>query len=413
MKKNKLQDLLEYSYQKVPYFNNIINKNDISPESFNNPAIFEKIPPFSKKDIIESGYTNFISIDYLDEQYRLTPSSRIKIERTSGTTMESMEIPWDRKNYISSVRSHWQYRKSNGDITPLSPMLSAITLSPNEYYLIENNNILVNTNNLCDECIKAVYAEIVLRKIEWIYTFGSVIYVLLRKIEKLGLPFPHSIKYIEVIGEPLLSHYKTYIEKATGLRVYNAYGCTETNGIAYSCSQGNFHTLDENVHVEILYNGKTAVWGQKGNVCVTGLHNRTMPFIRYLLTDIAEMHEGRSCTCGLSSNYLTLHITRLPKVLLLDDLSIYPNSRLYFSFDNIFAITTPTCKHIPFNLRYKDIHTYEICFDICSTNFSEERISNEINNLISRYKLEDINIILSFKSMCQGQSNGFLVLKDD
>lgn len=77
------------------------------------------------------------------------------------------------------------------------------------------------------------------------------------------------------------------------------YGCQETNGIAMQCKHGHLHLMEGNILAEIYNNGSFSKYGT-GNMCVTGLHNSAMPFIRYKLNDTVTISKSY-CTCGDNS----------------------------------------------------------------------------------------------------------------
>ena len=67
-----------------------------------------------------------------------------------------------------------------------------------------------------------------------------------------------------------------------GCPVIDFYGAHEINLIAFECLEcGSYHTIDDSVIVEALKDGRPAEPGERGEVHVTALHSRTMPFIRY------------------------------------------------------------------------------------------------------------------------------------
>ena len=187
---DRLKHLFEYAYRKVPYFNYSINSKGLDASGFGKDYFLVDLPSFSKQTIIEYGYVNFISSDYLDSKNHLISSPSIRIERTSGTTCESIEIPWDCSDYFGSIKYHWQYRQIHGNITPLSICVSAINLPCEKTVVFKNNHIYININNLSDRCILELFDIFKTVKPEWIYTFGSVLFVLLKKIVRLGLHLP-------------------------------------------------------------------------------------------------------------------------------------------------------------------------------------------------------------------------------
>ena len=410
----RLKHLVEYAYSKVPYFNYAVNNADVNVWELEEKCALADLPSFSKDTIIEYGYANFISSDFLDDNNHLIMSSNVRTERTSGTTRDSMEIPWEHSDYLGSIKFHWQYRKAHGNITPLSICVSGINMPRDDTVVVKNNYIYFNINNLSDECVADLFETFKTVKPEWIYTFGSVLFVLLKKAERLGLRLPDSVRYIEVVGEPFLPYYKAYAERITGMRIHDAYGCTETNGIAYTCKNGHFHIMGENVITEIVDEcGKPLPYGETGYICVTGIYNRLMPFIRYRLNDMGELHKGTDCDCGNKSDYLTIHTTRLPKIVVFDDESIYDECSIFFAIDNIFAVRRPNKHSIPFCMKYHSVHTYEVTFDDASTRAYDRRhLEESVSGAMRNYGLKDVSFVFSYSDQLRKRDvNGYLELK--
>lgn len=408
----RLPIVLNYAYDHVPYFNHICNAKSIDIDTIKDINSLTQLPLFSKDTIIEYGYANFISNEYLDNDGNIrNKNNKIRVERTSGTTQKSMDIVWNRTDYLNSVRSHWSFRWKVAKITPLSMMLSAISMGAEKEYHISDSYIYLNADNLSDQAIINAYDLIIKLKAEWIYTFGSIAYVFIRKLKHLGLQFPPSIRYIELIGEPLLNHYKDFIEKESGVTVVDCYGCVETNGISYTCEKGNHHLLTDNVFVEIVKNGKRVSYGMKGNVCVTSMHNKAMPMIRYMLNDIAEMFPHNMCSCGSHTDFIKIYTTRLPKILIMDDCNIFSKASLYFAFEHIQSIITPSFNAIPFRLEFNGIHKYKLIFDFKLVEQSKI-ISKYLSDLFQCYGLKDLQFDVEFKQE-NTAVNGFLVVNYD
>lgn len=412
----RLKSLVEYAYNKVPYFNYAVNNAELNIWELGDKCELSDLPSFSKDTIIEYGYANFISSDFLDSNNHLIVSPRIRTERTSGTTRDSMEIPWEHSDYLSSIKHHWQYRKTHGNITPLSVCVSAVNMPRDDTVVVKNNYIYVNVNNLSDECVMSLFETFRTAKPEWIYTFASVLFVLLKKAERLGLRLPDSIRYIEVVGEPFLPYYKDFSKKITGMRIHDAYGCTETNGIAYTCKNGHFHIMDENVITEIAdESGKPLPYGKTGFICVTGLYNRLMPFIRYRLNDMGELHKGEDCGCGEKSDYLTIHTTRLPKIVVFDDASVYSGCKVFFAIDNIFAIRRPAKESLLFSMKYHSVHTYEVVFnDEQTASLDRKRLEASFKGAMNAYGLTDVDFVFSYSDQLRRKDiNGYLEIKNE
>jgi phenylacetate-CoA ligase len=69
-------------------------------------------------------------------------------------------------------------------------------------------------------------------------------------------------------------------------------------GVAFEChTHEGLHVSSEHVICEILTNGEPAAPGEVGDVVLTDLDNRAMPFIRYAPGDMAAW-SPQACSCG-------------------------------------------------------------------------------------------------------------------
>ena len=106
----RLQRILEYAYNEVPFYNNVINSviddtNEISPD------LLDHLPVFNKQTIKNTGWENFVSMRYLNDEYKLNEElSNAHLERTSGTSGTPMDILWNNDDYFCSGMNHWKYR---------------------------------------------------------------------------------------------------------------------------------------------------------------------------------------------------------------------------------------------------------------------------------------------------------------
>jgi phenylacetate-CoA ligase len=91
---------------------------------------------------------------------------------------------------------------------------------------------------------------------------------------------------------------RSRIKRGFSAPVYDMYGSNEFNLLAWQCPKSDhFHVCDDIVIVEILRDGDPVEEGEQGEVVVTGLFSRTMPFIRYRTGDLA-IKGAEVCDCG-------------------------------------------------------------------------------------------------------------------
>lgn len=109
-----------------------------------------------------------------------------------------------------------------------------------------------------------------------------------------------SPKTILTTAETLKKEARETIEKAWGIKPFEAYGSTEVGEAAAECQQHNgMHIFDDLVILEVVDNDNRPVapgtYGSK--VLATVLWNKTLPFIRYEISDHLKM-AIKPCPCG-------------------------------------------------------------------------------------------------------------------
>lgn len=112
--------------------------------------------------------------------------------------------------------------------------------------------------------------------------------------DDLHVPGPRAIV---TTSESLLPAWRKRIEEAFGAPIFDQYGCNDGGVLAQSCRRGRYHLAGNVSIVEVLDGEKACPPGIEGDVVVTNLHARVLPFIRYKVGDRAVLGEG-PCPCG-------------------------------------------------------------------------------------------------------------------
>jgi phenylacetate-CoA ligase len=114
----------------------------------------------------------------------------------------------------------------------------------------------------------------------------------------------HALEGIAVLchGEKVYPADRAVMTQAFGT-VFEMYAARETFMIAGECDRhAGLHIAMENVLVEVLVRDgsgtRPAVPGEPGEVVLTDLNNRAMPFIRYAIGDVAHGATPTPCDCG-------------------------------------------------------------------------------------------------------------------
>jgi phenylacetate-CoA ligase len=122
-------------------------------------------------------------------------------------------------------------------------------------------------------------------------------------------------------SELLLPETRELLERAFCAPVIDVFGTFETDNIAYQCDRrAGYHVTPDSVILEIVRDGVRVGPGEIGELVVTVLRNRTMPFIRYNLHDLAAW-TAEPCGCGRTAPLLEVFAGRA------NDLLTYPDGR--------------------------------------------------------------------------------------
>jgi len=124
------------------------------------------------------------------------------------------------------------------------------------------------------------------------------LYLLAQMVEK------HEIEGIRPTGiistsMMLMAHERVVIERVFTCKVTDRYGCEEVSLIGCECEMHDgMHINIEHLVVEFVKDdGSYAASGEQGQIVVTDLMNKAMPFVRYKVEDIGSPLD-RVCSCG-------------------------------------------------------------------------------------------------------------------
>ncbi len=110
-------------------------------------------------------------------------------------------------------------------------------------------------------------------------------------------------KAIVTTSEPLQPVWRQRIIDAFGAPIYDQYGCNDGGVLAQTCDHGRFHIAENVSVIEVLdADDRPVKPGEEGDVVVTNLHARVLPFLRYRIGDRAVLGSG-TCPCGTPGRF--------------------------------------------------------------------------------------------------------------
>lgn len=294
---DKIQRLLSYAYSKVPYYRRLFHDIGLHPQEVDSFQKFSQIPCLPKH-VVQQQWNEFISEDYQPKD--------LLFNHTSGSTGTPLKLAWTRGERAIAGRHFMRERMRWGLTLPTRWAMVGDTLdfvagntNPIRVKQRGTEDMLMLHWDLTPSSLHRYIKELEAFQPSWIYSYPPMLGRVAQFILSNGISvdLPH-LKLIELGGEYLLPQTREDITQAFHHKPASQYACRELWCIAFECSQGGMHVVTENVVLEILKNdGTPAAPGESGEAIVTGLHNYSMPFIRYKLGDVV-MPVGTPCTCG-------------------------------------------------------------------------------------------------------------------
>jgi len=161
------------------------------------------------------------------------------------------------------------------------------------------NHRLLNAFRMTPRRMSQYLAEITRFDPVHIFGYPSSLARLCEHALDAGVPLrAPSLRAIFVTGEVLLPADRARIEEYFAVAVADGYGAREAGFIAHQCPHGGYHVTMESLIVEIVDpRGRLLPDGQLGEIVITHLDARAMPFIRYRTGDLARKLPG-VCPCG-------------------------------------------------------------------------------------------------------------------
>ena len=191
-----------------------------------------------------------------------------------------------------------------------------------------------------------------------------------------------SLKKVIVTAELCTEREMKIIEQGTGVGVINEYGASECSIIAFECVNGFQHIIEENLFVEN---------NEIGEILVTDLFNKAMPFIRYNIGDRGSI-QSIKCSCEFNNNRILTYLTgRTNDTIILPDGRVSPGLTFFYISREILEKTGGVIKEMV--VRQTAINRIEI--DVVSEKEFSQGDKKFLKNQIVKYLKQDLNIVVN------------------
>jgi len=382
----KFKNLLKHSYENVPYYQELLEKNGLNPTDIQSLADIKKIPITTKSDLQKVGIkktsaTNLEKFDYYNDS-------------TSGSTGEPFSFLGETKHRdISTALTIRGYNWAG--YQPGEPMISLWGYHkeniPTKIYKYLLNQKTISAFDIDNKFQEAVaFIKRFKPKLLVAYTSAIVQFAKLCEINEIkNLHIPAII----ASAETLYPEHRKLIEKIFSAKVFNRYGSRELGEIAHECEQCNgLHVSDEHLIVEFEPFEQFPKWKK---IIVTHLDKYAMPLIRYDTGDLGIVFD-KKCPCGRELTLIKEVNGRTTDFLRLKSGKLIPF--LYFNY--IFEQYGPFIKGFQIiqksweNIIIKIIPTEQYSENVGKNLI--QKLSEELSSV--KMEIEEVKSILPSKS---------------
>jgi len=280
----KLSFIMHYATRNIPFYKSLFRGRG-------RPVRLEDFPIIDKH-LVRSRYNEFL-LPGIKE-------SKCWLNKTSGSTGEPMKILFDRRSASVYEKGCYYFPLFVSGYRPWHIMARQVGRPIRSWWrrlgFMRVLNLPITRDPL--ELIETMLKT----RPDCLYVSPS--FGVSLAVENIKTGRRLKIPRVFTTMETLFDEARRLISDAFEAEVVDRYGSAEFSGVAWTCPEGNYHIIPEQV-VEVLdENGEQVSEGERGSLVITGLNNRVMPLIRYNTQDLAIMGGDEPCNCGCPWPYL-------------------------------------------------------------------------------------------------------------
>jgi phenylacetate-CoA ligase len=295
----RLSAMLAHAEAKVPYYRRVFVELGITARDIRTPADFAAFPVLTK-DLIRTHRDELIAEG--------TDRSQLLVHRSGGSTGVPIEFYHDRAatdlsdagTYRNFLQCGWQPGEMIAFFWGFSERLEA--MSRIEFAARQHLRRSYQFDPFRQSDADFARWLEVLRRLRpaIVYGYASSMGLFAEWALRTGQRLP-SVKGLFCTAEKLLPRQREAMERAFGARAFDVYGSSEVRNIACECARGTFHLNADFVYAEVEDPAREGAQP----FLLTGLIDRSMPFIRYRNEDCGTLGAE---TCGCGSGFPALHL---------------------------------------------------------------------------------------------------------
>ena len=286
-----LRRIIRHAYDKVPYYRELFKRAGVTPKEFKTAEDLARIPVTEKRYLRKEPEERILAAG--------TDARRLILRTTTGSTGEPFTIMKTRSDEFLYHVSRLRVMQDLG-LRPSDRMAQigrrSSRQTPLSWRLIQRFGLFRQDRVYLGDAPAQIADTLEKMKPDIVTGDASVIDRV--SLELAGRHHECRPRFVVTGGGMLNTFMRKRIREGFSADVYDTYGSEEMSVIAWECREtGFYHVREDSVIAEVIENGRPVKEGERGEVVVTALLFRTMPFLRYRLGD--EAVKGPDvCPCG-------------------------------------------------------------------------------------------------------------------
>lgn len=309
----QLRKMVQYAYEKVPYYHTLFKKNSIKPESINTIHDLEKIPPLTKQ-VIQEKWQEFIPADLKQQKYynRSTGGS-------TGISLHYRLSKFDRFFSGAMLYRGWGYAGYNLGDRMVDFGGSSLDIGKTIFIVQKAHEFSRNMRKLSSFDMEEEQLYKYVQKINnfkpvLLRGYASSLYFFSQFIDETNLDI-HSPNAVVTTSEKLYPAMRKKISSVFCCDVFDEYGMNDGGVSAHECNAHiGMHIDSERSIMEVVDKTNEQIKDGSGRIISTSLYNYALPFIRYETMDQGVI-TSEICSCGRESPILREIIGREQEIL--------------------------------------------------------------------------------------------------
>lgn len=319
--RKRLEDLLRHAAETVPYYRRLAREGRL-PHDVREPADLAAIPVLTKAIIRHEGEA------LLAEGF---PRERMRRNATGGSTGEPLHF-WsdDDAVFAGNVSETWAAGLAGLQGQDAVARLwgaggfsepSALAVMSERFRSALQNELFIDCFRMSPADLADAHRRLQRFRPDGLVGYSSALVELAAFLSRQGIQPDYPRKAILSAAEALDDVARQSLQRVFGVPVYDRYGSREIGCIAMECDRHEgLHVDCENIFVELIDDPDGSGLGR---IIVTRLNQRSMPFIRY---DIGDLAEGplAVCSCGRGYPVLRRIVGRVTEAIRFPDGAVLP-----------------------------------------------------------------------------------------